>query len=116
MQQKTFLAVMLLAGCTGCASVTTWHYSDDKLATFLQERRTHCESLPRIYSGFHLDFCWLDSEPQRIYGSAPMALLMVDGLLSGIADTIALPVTAVRQHEYGDIPLAHSTRIPETAQ
>lgn len=112
MLYKISLMLMLLANCTGCASVATWHYSDDRLATFLQNRRTHCEFLPRMYSGFYLDFCWLDSEPQRVYGSAPMALLIVDGLLSGIADTIALPVTAVQQHQYGSIPLSHPTRIP----
>ena len=109
---KISLLVTLLAGCTGCASVATWHYSDVNLATFLQNRHTHCESLPRMYSGFYLDYCWLDSDPQRVYGSAPMLLLIVDGLLSGIADTIALPVTAVQQRQYGSIPLAHPTRNP----
>jgi hypothetical protein len=112
MLYKMSLLVILIVNSTGCASIATWHYSDGSLATFLQNRRTHCESLPRVYSGFYLDFCWLDSEPQRVYGSAPMALLIVDGLLSGIADTIALPVTAVQQRQRGGIPLARPERIP----
>jgi uncharacterized protein YceK len=112
MLHKTFLLIILAASCAGCASIATWHYSDDKQASFLQNRRTHCESLPRMYSGFYFDYCWLNSDPQRIYGSAPMALLIVDGFLSGIADTFALPVTIVQQRKYGVIPIARSARIP----
>lgn len=100
------LALIAMATLTsGCASVASWTASDASLAQFLQNRRSHCETLPRVYSGVVFDYCWLDSEPQRIYGSAPMVLLLADGLLSGIADTLALPVTLVQQHRYGDIPL-----------
>ena len=103
MRKLLVFAMAVLAA--GCASVATWSNSDPSLARFLQNRRTHCDSLPRVYSGFLFDYCWLDSEPQRIYGSAPMVLLIADGLLSGIADTLALPVTLVQQRRRGDIPL-----------
>lgn len=103
---RSLLVSAVLATCTGgCASIATWSSSDPALAQFLQNRRTHCESLPRIYSGFLFDYCWLDSEPQPVYGSAPMLLLIADGLLSGIADTVALPFTLVQQRQQGDIPL-----------
>jgi uncharacterized protein YceK len=103
---RRMVVTSVLAGiASGCASVATWTASDPALANFLQDRRTHCDVLPRTYSGFHFDFCWLDSDPQRIYGSAPMILLLGDGALSAIADTFALPVTLVRQRQRGDIPL-----------
>lgn len=105
---------MLVANCSSCASIATWHYSDEKQISFLQNRRTHCDYLPRVYSGFYFDYCWLNSDPQRVYGSAPMALLLVDGLFSGIADTIALPFTLVKQHEYGVISLAYPAKTPVT--
>jgi uncharacterized protein YceK len=111
---KIFLLIILFASCAGCASIATWHYSDETLSNFLQNRRTHCDYLPRVYSGFYFDFCWLNSDPQRIYGSAPMALLLLDGLFSGIADTVALPVTLVKQHEYGVIPLKRPAKVPVT--
>ena len=76
MMYKLF-SVVLIFTCAGCASIATWHYSDATLASFLQNRRTHCESLPRIYSGVYFDYCWLDSDPQRVYGSAPIALLLI---------------------------------------
>ncbi len=103
MRRLALTALALL--CSGCASVATWTASDASLAHFLQDRRTHCETLPRAYGGLFFDYCWLDSEPQRIYGSAPMVLLLADGLLSALADTAALPVTLVQQRRLGDIPL-----------
>ncbi len=105
MLRKVAVTGLLAGTVSGCASVATWTTSDPALAHFLQDRRTHCDVLPRAYSGFHFDFCWLDSDPQRIYGSAPMILLLGDGVLSAIADTVALPVTLVRQQQRGDIPL-----------
>lgn len=108
MLYKLLFILMLVTGCTGCASIATWHYSDPALASFLQNRRTHCDSLPRTYSGFYFDYCWLNSDPQRIYGSAPMALLIVDAFLSSITDTIALPLTVIQQREHGSIPLARA--------
>ena len=102
----------LITQCAGCASIATWHYSDQKLGHFLQNRRTHCESLPRIYSGVYFDYCWLNSDPQRFYGSAPIALLLIDGFFSAIADTFALPLTIVKQNEYGVIPLARPVKDP----
>jgi hypothetical protein len=110
MMYKLF-SVVLIFTCASCASIATWHYSDATLASFLQNRRTHCESLPRIYSGVYFDYCWLDSDPQRVYGSAPIALLLVDGLFSGIADTFALPFTVAQQQERGGIPLKRTASI-----
>lgn len=102
---RLVLVVPLALQAMACASFATWSSSDPALAQFLRHRGTHCDALPRTYSGFHFDRCWLDSEPQRIYGSAPMILLLGDGLLSAIADTVALPVTLTRQRQHGDIPL-----------
>lgn len=102
---RQFAAMSVVACTSGCGSIATWHYSDATLANFLQARGTHCDTLPRSYSGVMFDYCWLDSEPQQVYGSAPMLLLFGDAVLSAIADTLALPITAVQQREYGNIPL-----------
>jgi uncharacterized protein YceK len=110
MVRSLLLSGVLVSSLGGCASMATWHYSDPALATFLQNRRTHCESLPRIYSGFYFDYCWLNSDPQRVYGSAPMALLILDAGISSIFDTLALPVTALQQRERGNIPLVRSSK------
>lgn len=111
---RLVLVVLLALQAMACASLATWSNSDPALAQFLRHRGTHCDALPRAYSGFHFDRCWLDSDPQRIYGSAPMILLLGDGLLSAIADTVALPVTLRRQRQHGDIPLRQTPLADET--
>lgn len=102
---RWLVTTLAALAATGCGSLATWHYSDATVAGFLAARGTHCEALPRAYSGAWFDYCWLDSEPQPVYGSAPLLLLLGDGLLSVIADTLALPVTLVQQREQGSIPL-----------
>ncbi|MNP73714.1 hypothetical protein D3C76_1704680 [compost metagenome] len=79
--------------------------SSNKLARW----QSHCDSIPRIYSGAALNYCALDAEPRRSVGfdGYPGASLMIfDMALSGIADTVVLPYTIYLQSKQGDIPKA----------
>jgi|GEM_PF-5927512 len=69
--------------------------------------KSHCKSIPRIYSGTFNDACLLYGEPNyEERGSATesaFGLLMLDGFLSFSLDTIFLPYTAIRQYKDGNI-------------
>lgn len=107
MKRLSMLLVSL--SLAGCGTINTV-FKDDSIASYkLARGQSHCDSIPRIYSGAALDYCTLNAEPRKSAGfdghpSAPLMLL--DLALSGVADTVVLPYTIYRQHKSGDIAKA----------
>ncbi len=96
----------LLAGCGTFNTV----FRDDTIASNKLARwHSHCDSIPRIYSGAALNYCTLDAEPRHSVGfdGYPSAsLILFDLALSGVADTVVLPYSIYLQNKRGDIPKA----------
>ena len=96
---------MVLSLMTGCGTVNTVIRDDSVVQYKLNQARTSCETIPRIYSGVAYDICMLRSEPIR----TPSRLdtipewILVDLVLSGVLDTVALPFTVFGQMRAGSI-------------
>lgn len=94
---------------SGCGTINTVVRGDDVTARNLKQWRTHCASVPRIYSGAVYNFCILNGEPNATVNdpAAPVGIPFViwDIALSGALDTVALPYTIFRQIEDGNIEL-----------
>jgi uncharacterized protein YceK len=105
---KPSLALIALS-LTGCGTINTVVRGDQVTARNLHESRTHCASLPRVYSGAVYNFCLLNGEPnystQAPGSPAGIPFAVVDIALSGVLDTLALPYTIYRQVEDGNIEL-----------
>ncbi|QYX48318.1 YceK/YidQ family lipoprotein [Pseudomonas tussilaginis] len=104
---KAIGSLLIVISLTGCGTINTVFRDDSVASSKLAHWQSHCDSIPRIYSGAALDFCALHAEPRRTVGSTgqPSAvLMMVDLVLSGVADTVALPYTIYAQQRDGDIP------------
>ncbi|AZZ90310.1 MULTISPECIES: YceK/YidQ family lipoprotein [unclassified Hahella] len=101
------LAAVSVTAFTGCGTVNTVMRGDDVAARNLNEIGTHCESIPRVYSGVAYDLCRLHGAPAPIHtwqatdGEAHM--LVVDLVVSGVLDTLSLPYTIFKQSEQGNI-------------
>ena len=111
LKKPFFLAILL--NLSGCGSLMTLVDFDGEVSAGL--KTTHCNQIPYIYSGVVYDFCYLDGEPSKNtansqeegagIGSAGHAVtspgVLIDFVISGVVDTIALPYTIYR-HSRGD--------------
>ncbi|WP_447746510.1 YceK/YidQ family lipoprotein [Pseudomonas nicosulfuronedens] len=118
-----FRSVLLLASAllSGCGSYHTLRSDDVVKASDLRLKGTHCQAIPRVYGGVVWDFCQLYGEPPMSGNSVgytpaptpsnerigPPILPLIDVVLSGITDTLALPYTLYRQQRDGSIELTH---------
>ena len=92
---------------TGCGTINTVFRADEVASHQLTQWQSQCDTVPRVYSGAMLDFCALHAEPGHYssgYGQPSAGLMLVDMLLSGVADTVVLPYTLYLQHRDGSIP------------
>lgn len=96
-----FVAISL----SSCGSLTTLGNSDQKISANLKRKSTHCESIPRVYSGVAYDLCNLHSTPEGIYIDWFLGLYLVDCIASGVVDTAVLPYTGYKQYKYGGVGL-----------
>ena len=107
---KPLLPLLLSLLITGCGTVNTVFRNDTVAANQLTRWRSHCDGVPRIYSGVSIDFCALHAEPRTLKSSKngyPSAgLVVLDMAASGIADTVLLPYTIYTQTRYGGIEAA----------
>jgi uncharacterized protein YceK len=92
---------------TGCGTVQTVMMGDESTAKSLNQKKSYCGAVPRIYSGVTYDFCVLfapleEGRDAQKYDNAPLGLL-VDVVLSGALDTLMLPYTIYRQQADGSI-------------
>jgi len=102
MKIKWLPFIFMLPLFVGCGTVTTLVNSDEEIARKLRIKKTNCDELSRLYSGFSYNMCILNSDRTGIV-FPPMALIFIaDSLVSIIADTLVLPYTGYQQHLYGD--------------
>ena len=58
------LLVASLLMLSGCGTINTVFRPDTVTSQGLKDSRSHCGSVPRIYSGVISGFCYLNSEPK----------------------------------------------------
>ncbi|AMN78552.1 MULTISPECIES: YceK/YidQ family lipoprotein [Pseudomonas] len=100
---------------TGCGTVTTVFRPDAVASQNLKDSRSHCENVPRIYSGVIYNFCTLNGEPApdksltsnslKDHSGAALPFVAVDFIASGVVDTLVLPYTLYRQSKDGSIEI-----------
>ncbi|OAE12713.1 hypothetical protein AZH11_11115 [Pseudomonas simiae] len=115
---KRGIEVLMVAGLlmlSGCGTINTVLRPDTVTSQGLKDSHSHCDSVPRIYSGVMYGFCYLNSEPkpeksvedptfgQREGNTFP--IIVIEGLASGVADTLVLPYTIYRQSKDGSIEI-----------
>nr|NYU03780.1 YceK/YidQ family lipoprotein [Pseudomonas sp. SbOxS1] len=86
---------------TGCGTVATVFQDDADAARELRRQKTYCQSIPRVYSGLAYYFCMLNAPPEP--AGMFVSFVLMDLLLSGALDTVALPYTIYRQGMDGNI-------------
>ncbi|XAE40315.1 YceK/YidQ family lipoprotein [Pseudomonas alkylphenolica] len=104
---KAIGTLLLAISLTGCGTINTVFRDDSVASSKLAQWQSHCDTIPRVYSGVALDFCALHAEPRQTTdttGQPSAVSMLVDLALSGVADTIALPYTIYVQHRDGNIP------------
>lgn len=105
-------AVLALAGC---GTINTVFRPDAVASQNLKDSRSHCESVPRIYSGVIYGFCSLNGEPRpekslkdpSVSDAAGNAfpVIAIEFAASGVLDTLVLPYTIYRQNKDGSIEI-----------
>ncbi|AMS22122.1 hypothetical protein AYK59_19020 [Pseudomonas synxantha] len=109
MNFKYILLVLAAASASGCGTINTTFRNDAVASSKLARWHSHCDSVPRIYSGAIFDFCTLDAEPRKSTGFAGYpapALIILDMGASAVIDTVLLPYTIHLQNKHGDIKKA----------
>ncbi|WP_460858726.1 YceK/YidQ family lipoprotein [Rheinheimera gaetbuli] len=103
---KLLLATITMS-LTACATVKTLPPSTSHVNIEHHGKRSYCQSIPRIYSGFSYNLCKLHGEPSRTtnlgdsFNNVPF--FIIDGGFSLVADTVALPYTLYTQGKHGSI-------------
>lgn len=90
---------------TGCGTVQTLAPEKGKVKISYKDKKSYCQSIPRVYSGVAHNFCQLYGEPDRTsYGTAAQVpFWAIDTMVSAVADTLVLPYTVTRQMQDGSI-------------
>jgi len=107
---KNVLLAAIALSTAGCGTINTVFREDAVASQNLKDLRSHCENVPRVYSGVVYDFCSLNGEPnsnksmenQQI---ASVPWVAIDFVTSGILDTLVLPYTIYRQNKDGSIEI-----------
>jgi uncharacterized protein YceK len=104
---KSLFTLVLILAVGGCATVKTLPPGTAHVDIAHEGKRSYCQSIPRIYSGFSYNLCKLHGEPSRqvnigsTFNDVPF--VVIDGSFSLIADTLALPYTLYTQNKHGSI-------------
>lgn len=109
------LWVVTLLFLSGCGTINTVFRPDAVASQNLKDSRSHCENVPRIYSGVIYGFCTLNGEPapdkslkdQSLidHGGSMLPIVAVEFVASGVLDTLVLPYTLYRQSRDGSIEI-----------
>lgn len=107
----------LVVSCSlaGCGTINTVFRPDAVASQNLKDSRSHCENVPRIYSGVIYGFCTLNGEPAPDkslkdkslieHGGSVLPIVAVEFVASGVLDTLVLPYTIYRQNRDGSIEI-----------
>jgi uncharacterized protein YceK len=106
---RKFFIVILMLTISGCGSLTSLSKTDAQIAGKLNERKTYCSSMPRVYSGVGFDVCHLNAAPVGLeifpFNYTNTGLAIVDCLPSAVVDTLALVYTVPAQIRLGSIKI-----------
>ncbi|BBP58518.1 YceK/YidQ family lipoprotein [Pseudomonas sp. St316] len=109
MNFRDILLILVAAAASGCGTITTTFRDDAVASNKLARWHSHCDTVPRVYSGAVFDYCTLDAEPRQSTGfdghPAP-TLIVLDMGVSAATDTLLLPYTLYLQNKHGDIKKA----------
>ncbi|AHC33122.1 MULTISPECIES: YceK/YidQ family lipoprotein [unclassified Pseudomonas] len=99
----------------GCGTINTVFRPDVVTSQNLKDSRSHCENVPRIYSGVMYGFCTLNGEPKPEknlndislidHGPGAVPVIAIEFVASGVLDTLLLPYTIYRQSKDGSIEI-----------
>lgn len=103
MIKTTAALIAALLALNGCGTVSTVLRDEAAAKNDLRKLKTYCQSIPRIYSGVAFDFCALHAAPDPTGILIPFVL--VDIVMSGVADTAVLPYTIYRQATDGNLSI-----------
>src|ERR1022692_4403902 len=84
---------------TGCGSYRRLSQDDREIKYGLNNYRTNCSSLPRVYSGVSYDICKVNSSTVEFSKQLKETLHYGDIGLSAICDTVALPYSIYKQNK-----------------
>lgn len=105
-QYNNYLGLFtLIVALTGCGSVQTLAPDQGKVKISYNDKRSYCQSIPRIYSGVAHNFCQLYGEPDKTSyrTAAEFPFWATDTVLCAVTDTLALPYTVTRQIKDGSL-------------
>ncbi|MDP5142393.1 YceK/YidQ family lipoprotein [Rheinheimera baltica] len=101
------LLIAMIVSLSACATVKTLPTTTSHVNIEHHGKRSYCQSIPRIYSGFSYNLCKLHGEPSRqvnlgdSFNNVPF--FIIDGTFSLVADTVILPYTLYTQNKHGSI-------------
>uniref|UniRef100_A0A486XU33 YceK/YidQ family lipoprotein n=1 Tax=Rheinheimera sp. BAL341 TaxID=1708203 RepID=A0A486XU33_9GAMM len=101
------LLIAMIVSLSACATVKTLTTTTSHVNIEHHGKRSYCQSIPRIYSGFSYNLCKLHGEPSRqvnlgdSFNNVPF--FIIDGTFSLVADTVILPYTLYTQNKHGSI-------------
>jgi len=95
----------LVATLTACGTVQTLAPEQGKVKISYNDKKSYCQSIPRIYSGVAHNFCLMYGEPSKTSytAAADLPVWAIDTMLCAVTDTLALPYTVTRQIKDGPL-------------
>ncbi|QJI32398.1 YceK/YidQ family lipoprotein [Pseudomonas sp. ADAK18] len=107
---KNLFLIVIALSTAGCGTLNTVFREDAVASQNLKDLRSHCENVPRVYSGVVYDFCSLNGEPNSNGNMAAQHVnsvpwVAIDFVASGVLDTLVLPYTIYRQSKDGSIEI-----------
>lgn len=104
---KVATLLFLLMICQACATVKTVNPSGDHVDIAYYDKKSYCDSIPRIYSGVSHNLCLMYGEPSQTLNMGDsfngVPYLLIDSALSAATDTLLLPYTIYSQATKGSI-------------
>lgn len=103
---RSLFAAVAAFSLMGCGTINTVFRDDEVARHNLREWNTHCQSIPRVYSGVFYNLCILHSSPAttpNFISANAIPLQILDFIPSGLLDTVALPYSVYQQSERGNI-------------
>ncbi|UWF52177.1 YceK/YidQ family lipoprotein [Pseudomonas sp. N3-W] len=103
---RPLLAAFATCSLMGCGTINTVFRDDDVAKYTLREWNTHCQAIPRVYSGVFYNLCTLHSSPAttpNLIAVNAIPLQILDFIPSGILDTVVLPYSVYQQSTRGNI-------------
>lgn len=99
----SLLAAILLV--TACGTVRTIAPDQGKVTISYNDKKSYCQSIPRVYSGVAHNFCLMYGEPSKTSytAAADLPVWAIDTMLCAVTDTLALPYTISRQVKDGSL-------------